>query len=648
MNLIYLVKFMRLRALTIFGCLLLFCSACGLNDSDDPGSEFALIDHSDTGNLGTPDAGELDIETHDDTDGYGTDGNDADPIDLDGGDTDGDDRDGHQTDSDTTPDATPAEGPYGTPCSDDSNCRLGSCIQGSGFTDGYCSSPDACESDDDCPEDGVCHQNSEVAYCGLGCDGDGDCREGYTCQTGRESELKACAPALFDEPEDAGLDGAACLDNSHCDNDYCLEDPEWPGGYCTTVECSTFEDCARGGDESAVNNRCLVQQGSTNFCVRMCQSAQDCRDDYICEAIGGDQGFCSPNPSADINLDNLADYPFEIVCGLESVDGRINIDYEVAADTTSYMVTPFAMDSKDLTPLQTTLPDQTEISYFGPNRFQAVPAQLFGFINPILNPPLERFSEQLQSGAHQLELSTRSENMCYYLLEEQTPGDTIDLNIYLVGLEMSAEQAQTDPDLQAVLDQFGNVYAQAGVSVGEVHFHEITGDDAEAYQIIRTDFDIQQLVALSTLPDGGYDGAVSANIFFVRDIQLGGGAIGISQGLPGAAGLHGTPASGVVFTSAYLGEHFQGEGREIVDGNDFTGIVMAHEVGHYLGLFHTSEQYGQGFDPIQDTPACTDSSDFPSDCPDIDNLMFPLAGISHTELTAGQIYTLQANPLTKD
>lgn len=127
-----------------------------------------------------------------------------------------------------------------------------------------------------------------------------------------------------------------------------------------------------------------------------------------------------------------------------------------------------------------------------------------------------------------------------------------------------------------------------------------------------------------------------------------GGAIGISMGLPGPAGLHGTPASGVVFTSEYMGRSVPSRfDNTDVDGNLFTGLIIAHEVGHYLGLFHTTEQQGRGADPLDDTPEC-DGGDFPQDCPDLNNLMFPLAGDGHTEITPDQTYMMEVNPLTKD
>jgi hypothetical protein len=101
---------------------------------------------------------------------------------------------------------------------------------------------------------------------------------------------------------------------------------------------------------------------------------------------------------------------------------------------------------------------------------------------------------------------------------------------------------------------------------------------------------------------------------------------------------------------------------------------MAHEVGHYLGLFHTTEQCGsnatqcEGFsipiaafnvDPIPDTPECPTSFDADrngqvtaDECLAADglNLMFwtqPSPPQVRDRMTAGQVFVLQRNPLVQ-
>ncbi len=532
----------------------------------------------------------------------------------------------------------------GQGCTDDSDCADGRCMTGDNFPGGYCTTTAACSDDSDCRIGTSCQTTADGSICGERCSSDSDCRNGYACESTDASPYRSCV--VHTAPTGA-VDGEACATDNDCQGGTCIPDPQWPGGYCTTLDCQTQDDCARGDQD----NRCL-RAGRRNLCVRMCQSQADCRDGYMCQQVGGGQGVCVPDDHVPAHIDDVASYPFDITCGLASQNGTVSIDYSIDPDTVAYMITPFTRDNQRLMPTNVDLPDGSQISFGGQNNFQTIPAQLFGFINPIITPVIDSFNDQLQSGDHTLTLRTDSQDVCYYLLQESSFGTTLDLNIYLVGVPgMDASTAADDPDMQKVLQGLGAIYAQAGVSVGDVHYLDITGQDADAYQVARSESDIQNLVALSKRPDGDYNRVLSANIFFIRSMQLGGGggagaAIGISEGIPGAAGLYGTPTSGVVFTSEYMGQQVQQRDGTTLDGDDLTSVVMAHEIGHYLGLFHTSEQGGQGYDPIDDTPQCT--SGFPDGCPDLDNLMFPLAGTSHTKLSDGQIHTIKANPLTKE
>ena len=105
------------------------------------------------------------------------------------------------------------------------------------------------------------------------------------------------------------------------------------------------------------------------------------------------------------------------------------------------------------------------------------------------------------------------------------------------------------------------------------------------------------------------------------------------------------PNSGVVLTAEFLGTTIERD-DESTDGTLFTAVLLAHEAGHYLGLFHTTEQSVDQWDPIEDTEECRVG--FPAGCPDVSNVMFPFADVNHTELTEGQGAVLGANPLTTD
>ncbi len=545
--------------------------------------------------------------------------------------------------------------PTGAPCRRGDECTGGRCLpERRGWQEGYCTE-DACDISQCAGTGGECVRDDVLnnSFCAQPCNpnpapGFESCREGYEC---RDSDSfpggpTYCLPPRAEPPPVGVADGEACTGPQDCQGGTCIAESEgWPGGYCTSINCNNRNDCASPGGE---DNRCYQNPQGPNICVRICQDTSECRQDYVCQPVGGGVGFCVPDPSTPVEID-FSTYPIPVTCGptTNPAQQRHTVNFSVDPSSTSYMITTLARDGRQIASERTDAPVGS-INYFqGNNSYQNTTAQLFGFVSPIPTPAQPEFASQFESGMHTHTLYSESQDVCHYFLEESTPGTTIDLNIYLVGVPgITSANAATDPNLQQTLTSFSTIYGAANISLGTVRYFDITGADLQSYRVVRSEDDIAELVALSGVPGNTVDDALSLNVFFVQAIALGGGTIGISQGLPGPAGIHGSRASGVVFTSEFLGVTFN-DGSGPVNGNDYTGIVLAHEIGHYIGLFHTTEQGGRGQDPLTDTPVCR-RNQFPSSCPDLGNLMFPFADITHTGLTADQSFVIGVNPLTKD
>lgn len=152
--------------------------------------------------------------------------------------------------------------------------------------------------------------------------------------------------------------------------------------------------------------------------------------------------------------------------------------------------------------------------------------------------------------------------------------------------------------------------------------------------------------------------ADALNIIFVKNETAVGGVLGISTGIPGLPGRVGTRQSGMV---VMFDGHLASAGAVPSSAEQrLIGETMAHEGGHWLGLFHPVEsnydttQNNYNRDAISETPLCTAAGVGLAACDftavnnaGSRNVMFwaGTAGFDQSDLTGEQGFVLRRHPL---
>ena len=220
---------------------------------------------------------------------------------------------------------------------------------------------------------------------------------------------------------------------------------------------------------------------------------------------------------------------------------------------------------------------------------------------------------------------------------------TITVQPYITGTTWSAN------DIASALSVMSNIYNSNGITLSLKD--TITISESQ-YATVSDNFTDSTTSAL--VSQGSKD---TVNLFFVEDQPSSETALyGVSAGLPGTMGIA-SSWNGVI---NYLSAHATGSTLN----NQLLGETAAHEMGHWLGLFHTTEANGTSFDPLSDTAQCVISRDsdsngkvYPEECEGYgaDNLMFwtswstssRAAGKKQENLSSEQQYILKYSPIAR-
>ena len=210
----------------------------------------------------------------------------------------------------------------------------------------------------------------------------------------------------------------------------------------------------------------------------------------------------------------------------------------------------------------------------------------------------------------------------------QPSSGTLDLNLFV----LDGSELETSTINAALAGGFAQAYGQAGVRLGTATLYHVSGAE-DFLSVDADDVGMRQIATLSAQASNPR----AANLYFVREIS--GGTFGISLGIPAALTIPGTISSGVVVN---VSAHESDAGFDV---SNFAQ-TMAHETGHSIGLYHTSERDGSMHDVISDTAECPAGEDLDfAACPDGENLMF-WSGHGF-QVSRGQGFVLLRSPVVR-
>ncbi|MCC6748173.1 MAG: hypothetical protein IT371_10970 [Deltaproteobacteria bacterium] len=474
------------------------------------------------------------------------------------------------------------------------------CKSGDVCRDGRCKPP--CKSDPDCGGDQRCQDGK----CLPPCKTEDQCLPGFTCKP----ETGKCV-AKPGKPL-----GQACRGDGECATGYCL-----PTRRICSVKCAGSEVCPGGyvcGLEKLDADRNNAFDGAEADCIPVAGkgvAGGACAKDGDCASSHCYYGFCMEGCAEAKNCQGLACMPVNLILDGATPPYRGCLPHAAVGTYTLGAFKAGEVKGFDLPPHATSFVLTTEVGSASEAGLVARLADPTG--NVLVEPtgdsckfyssatryyPAEQVANlyypnvptlKITPGIHTYQVVATKMDLPVTVKLTTKLGTaqkgTLNINWFFLNLQgtcipgptLNAATAATHAWFRTVGTNMRSILKNAGLTIGYETFHDLNSPALDVIEVPEQGQprELQSLFASSralALP--------SLNIFFVREIKsttLGGMVLGISGGIPGPPGIHGTASSGIAMSmqtacleknSSYNPAH-----------------TLAHEIGHYLGLFHNQE-----------------------------------------------------------
>jgi hypothetical protein len=250
----------------------------------------------------------------------------------------------------------------------------------------------------------------------------------------------------------------------------------------------------------------------------------------------------------------------------------------------------------------------------------------------------------------------------------------VGIAFYFASNSPSAATARSSLAFQVYVARIDELLSRAGIAVDAVTFFDLPPAAVSEFSI--TDFGTppcDELSRLFRLADPRHDGV---HVFLVEELLSGmGNVVGYTGSIPGPTGSPGAASGGVVTSLSGIDLKIGtsntpcGAAFDLHCNADFWAYVTAHEIGHWLGLYHPTESTGGLYDPLSDTTTCSCEACGAMTCPapepyglaaewcadpagpcrGADNLMFWQVDelVSQGAITREQAFVMRANPAVR-